>query len=109
MKGCAWPNAGRNFSGFSPGLADLDECFRTLLFPQSVYDANEYTEAVNAGRFPVFKGYQLSPRVFCGAMSFAGCSIRSWPRIRVTRCTVRDGACIPAVIILLCQNKERHS
>lgn len=28
---------------------------------QSVYDANEYTQAVNAGGFPVFKGYQLSP------------------------------------------------
>ena len=58
---------GRNFSGSSPGRADniiglgptSTNAFGRYYF-QSLYELPQYTEAVNAGRFPVFKGYRLS-------------------------------------------------
>lgn len=58
---------GRNFSGSSPGRADniiglgptSTNAFGRYYF-QSLYELPQYTEAVNGGRFPVFKGYRLS-------------------------------------------------
>ena len=60
-------SAGRNFSGSSPGRADniiglgptSTNAFGPYYF-QSVYDANDYSKAVNADSFPVFKGYELN-------------------------------------------------
>jgi len=58
---------GRNFSGPSPGRADniigvgptTTAAFGDYYF-QSAYDVQEYYQAVEAGRFPISKGYVLN-------------------------------------------------